>query len=422
MRLRVALAVLIACPVSAFAADAITYKGTLGKISIVAELVEPGEDGSFLGRYAYLSKGGDIPLHGRAEAKGKLAIDEEAPCTPALCMTANDEVAEKAPIGANWTLASDPDGATLKGEWKDVKSGKTLPIVLKRVASRTLSGDYSGFDSLDPSFVSGDDDADAPSSDTLPYDFLKMNVPLKPGKEATLGDGSFRFDTDSRTGIAYPVLSKLAGGDVDKANAYLTQQRFRVSLEAFSCVAKAYLGLGWFGSDGEGSYGFSDGLDVKVNLLTPRLIGITESGSYWCGGAHPDNFQTYRLADLATNKPIVAETFLKDWVARDLDGNIVDPATVEDKDSITYGAGDELIALVNKKRQRLDDANETDCGIDELVRSNLGVYFTQTDMVFTLKDLPHVIFACTADLMTVPLKDARPFLTAEGAKYLGLPE
>ena len=63
---------------------------------------------------------------------------------------------------------------------------------------------------------------------------------------------------------------------------------------------------------------------------------------------------------------------------------------------------------------------DAECGVNDLVRSNLGVYFTQTEMIFTLKDLPHVIFACTSDLVKIPLKDARPFLTDEGAKTLGL--
>jgi hypothetical protein len=41
-------------------------------------------------------------------------------------------------------------------------------------------------------------------------------------------------------------------------------------------------------------------------------------------------------------------------------------------------------------------------------------------MIFTLKNLPHVIFACGDDLVTVPLKDARPLLTDAGARYFAV--
>jgi hypothetical protein len=419
MRLRIALAFLLSSALPALATEAVTYKGTLGKMSIIAELAAPGDDGAFVGRYAYVSKGGDIPLHGKVAKKGGFKIDEEAPCTEALCKSADGEMLETAPIGANWTLKPQDKGEYLSGQWKDAKSGKTLDVTLERVGSREL-GETTGLDGLDPYYALSDDGNGLPTADSLPYDFLKMNSPLKQGKEETLGDTSFRLDTDSRTGIAYPVMVKFPGGDADKANAYLSRLRLLASLNSFSCLSKAYLGFGWFGSDGEGGTGYSDGLSVTVNLLTPKLIGITESASYWCGGAHPDNFSNYRLGDLTTGEPIVAETFLKDWVARDFDGKIVDPSTIADKTSITWGPGDALIDYVNKTRKPEDASFDAECGVNDLVRSNLGVYFTQTEMIFTLKDLPHVIFACTSDLVKIPLKDARPFLTDEGAKTLGL--
>lgn len=419
MRLRIALAFLLVSPLSALATEAVTYKGTLGKIAIIAELAEPGDDGAFVGRYAYVKKGGDIPLHGKVANKGEFAIDEEAPCTEALCKSADGQTLEQAPIGANWTLKSKDQGEHLSGEWKDIKSGKTLALKLERVGSREL-GDTTGLDGLDPYYALSEDNNGLPAADALPYDFLKMTSALKPGKEQTLGDADFRLDQDSRTGIAYPVLVTFPEGDIDKANDYLSRQRLRASLDSFSCMAKAYLGFGWFGSEGEGESGYSDGLNVTVDLLTPRLIGITESASYWCGGAHPNNFANYRLGDLQTGEPVVAETFLKDWVARDLEGEVVDPSTVADKTTLTWGPGDALIDFVNKTRKSDDASFDAECGVNDLVRSNLGVYFTQTEMIFTLKDLPHVIFACTDDLVKIPLKDARPFLTDEGATTLGL--
>jgi hypothetical protein len=59
----VVLVALLLCLVTAPAfADAVTYTGTLGGKAIVLELTEL-KDGPLLGRYSYLSHGGDIPLH-----------------------------------------------------------------------------------------------------------------------------------------------------------------------------------------------------------------------------------------------------------------------------------------------------------------------------------------------------------------------
>jgi hypothetical protein len=76
-----------------------------------------------------------------------------------------------------------------------------------------------------------------------------------------------------------------------------------------------------------------------------------------------------------------------------------------------------LIQFIAKNRVQFDDETEKECGYEDLIRSNLAVYFTADDLVFTLQGLPNVIFACSDDLLTVPLKDARPLLTEAGAGY-----
>jgi hypothetical protein len=85
--------------------------------------------------------------------------------------------------------------------------------------------------------------------------------------------------------------------------------------------------------------------------------------------------------------------------------------------ALRFEPSEDLIQFVNSKRQKFDAETETECGIDDLVRSNLGVNFAGDSLVFTLNNLPHVIFACTDVLLTVPLKEARPLLTDAGARY-----
>ncbi|AYM65855.1 hypothetical protein G6L68_23865 [Agrobacterium fabrum] len=182
-------------------------------------------------------------------------------------------------------------------------------------------------------------------------------------------------------------------------------------------MTKAYLGFGWSGQDGEGSTGYDGGGSVAVEYLTTRLMGIAENGSYWCGGAHPSNFGDDRLADVHTGKALVPETLLRGWVATNGDGAVVDPSTVADLSLLSFGPNEDLIQFVIKNCDRSDDETEKECGIDDLIRSNLGVYLTKDNLVFTLKGLPHAIFACSDDLLQVPLRESRSLLTDVGAGY-----
>jgi hypothetical protein len=63
-------------------------------------------------------------------------------------------------------------------------------------------------------------------------------------------------------------------------------------------------------------------------------------------------------------------------------------------------------------------ARDAECPMNDFILTNFGVYFTQTEMVFTLGDLPNVVFACTTDRARVPLEDARPLLNDQGAKLV----
>ena len=160
---------------------------------------------------------------------------------------------------------------------------------------------------------------------------------------------------------------------------------------------------------------------MAVEHFSPRLMGIVESGSYFCGGPHPSNFTDHRLVDARTGKALVAEHLLRGWVWRDAEGAVVDPSTVDDPSSLTQGPDDGLAKFVAEHlNSTIEAETKADCGMDELIRTNLAVYFTETDMVFTFQGLPHVIFACTTDLAKVPLRDARPFLTKAGARYFAV--
>jgi len=421
MRLRIALAISALAATPALAVEAVTYKGTIGKIPVIVEMAEDTEGDTFVARYAYMSQGTDIPLHGKTDDGGKLTIEEEAPCDAKICKSAAGDVLEVPPIGADWVLTSEKDGQHLKGTWKDRKSGKSLSISLDRVAARPLDDGRTGenIDDLDPSGVRNSRQDPRVTPKLLPYDFLKLDHPVKQGSETALDGATIRMDTDPFTATSYPTIVKLPGADVTAVNTYLRQQWLQLQFNPYYCKSKLYLGYGWFGNPSEGGNGFwDDGPNVTIDYLSTRLIGLSESGSFDCGGAYPNHFIDYHFADVQTGKPLEAERLIKGFVLQDFDGQELDAAKAAETDSVKYGPNAELIKFINDRRDKSDASLETDCGMSDLVRTNLGVVFTKDELVFNLKNLPHVIFACGNDLVRVPMKDARPLLNDEGVRLL----
>ncbi len=400
--------------------DSVTYAGTLGKLPIIVELVaSPAQP---YGRYAYLAKGVDIPLHGLDPDGGAgLQLQEEKPCTHKTCMGADDVPvsADQTQFAAEWTLDGKVGDARLSGRWRDLESGKSFAVDLALEGHRSIAeqeGDI--FSALNPLYnntgQSGAPPVVTPAS--LPYDFLKIALPTKPGKPEPIGEGVVRMDTDNRVAMDYPTVVSLGGANPAALNTYLTQRRLQAELAAFSCLSNAYLGFGWNGSEGPGTNGYDGNWTVTVDHLTPRLMSLTESGSYYCGGAHPHNFGDHHLADARTGAALVPEMLLRGWIATDDNGAEVD-RNAPGADDLRFGPSADLVAYVIAHRQKFDADTEAGCEIDTLIPEYLGVYVQQDSLVFTLNGLPHVNFACTDDLLEVPLNNARPLLTKEAIGY-----
>lgn len=127
---------LLASP--ALATNAFVYSGTLGKTDIVAEFTsDPAAGGKIAGRYFYASKGIDIPLDPAKAENGKIAFDEEVPCTETTCTWDTDDYVVKGiDFGAKWELEAARDGKGLSGKW--TAKGRNLPIELSFVGTREL--------------------------------------------------------------------------------------------------------------------------------------------------------------------------------------------------------------------------------------------------------------------------------------------
>jgi len=409
---------IVASNSQALADELTTYSGTLGKASVIVELQAPGKDGTFFGRYAYMDKGIDIPLHG-TRTKSGFVLEEEKPCTTALCRDLNGDFLQKAPIAAEWSLKPDSSGDTLVGTWTDEDSGKSLPIKLSSEDTVEPDEDVTDFEMLEPYYNGGLDQTSAIlTAEDVPYDFLKFDRPLKKGKVVAVKDSAYRMDLDDRVGLDFPTVVKLGRVGPARLNRTLKDQRFRWVSIAYDCYSHAYLGYGWNDFAADGTNGFEDAsARVVVDYLTPRLMGISESGTWNCGSAHDDYLTAHILLDARTGRAVQARDLLNDWVAKDVDGSLVDPAKVEDQSRLIWGPDEKLVHYVLGHRNESGASTAKDCPTADLVKTNLGVYFKGDKLIFALVDLPDLTVLCGGDLSSMPIKDARPFLTKKGARY-----
>ena len=148
--------------------------------------------------------------------------------------------------------------------------------------------------------------------------------------------------------------------------------------------------------------GFAESLAPA--MISRRWLSVAHHWDGFCGGAHPDSSNVYRLFDLAGGR----EVDLFDW----LNANAV-------RREGPRGSDQEIKTLQPAFREViLADwhPDETDC--EDVVRTadfwNIGL--TRTSFVFE-PSLPHVAQAC-GETFTLSFDRLRPFLTEEAAANL----
>jgi len=429
--LRIALGLVALASTPALAAEAVTYEGTLGKSPIVVELSGPLTPVSKLvGRYFYETKGIDIPLQLVKVSAGKAELVEEKPCTTAICHTTDDgNPAGPAPLGGKWHLETGADANSLTGSWSN--GGKSLPIALLKAGARALPDDFDGTTTALEAIVEDKlvEDGAAIDDSVSPYDYLKVADAASPvGAPTTLPGGSFQYAVDPRTKFAFPRITDLGGADTKPANRYLAERQMGMSLDALNCQAQIYQGFGWMEgiADAVGTLGQWDAEQVEVTYLSPTVMSWNESGSLYCGGAHPDNHDEAHNLDVRTGRPLDLSRILKDWVPTPIDDSMPkDLASARaNPDQYIWHASPALqqfvIAHLPKAERSTDaDATDGDCPPQgSFVADNLDLTFVAGDKVrFKIDGLPNVSEACGGDLFDLPIGQLKQFLTPEAADY-----
>jgi hypothetical protein len=418
---------LVACLSAAAQADPTVYKGAIGTHAIVVEFSDDvaKADGPVAGRYFYPAQGVDIPLNPVSTGSGKAELAEEKPCKPDICKEPEGDAEPKPPVEARWRLTAAQGGARLEGTWRR-EGGASLPIRLDRFGARPRPEGFSATpEGLAGALFALPHDQPLDKS-AMPYEWLKMQVKLQEGPETVWGSAAFRQVVDPRTKFGFPRVTRL-GSPVDAAhpvNIRLQNRHWRVSLDALSCKSMQYRGLGWTAAypGGEGaSLGGYDEQDIRVEYLSPMVMSWTESGSIYCGGAHPSHFANAYTLDVRRGEPLDLSRILRGWVARPFgEDKIADIAKARaDPGSYNWGPDEELKAFLLKRAEEKDPELAKECEFKDMLREHLQVSFKREDRaVFSLAGLPHAISGvCQGEFFEAPLAELRPFLTPGAAEY-----
>ena len=401
-----ALAVLAPCAAPADAALRTVYRGTLeGAGDVVMELdSEAPAGGTVTGRYFYPKHGVDIPLKGTPEALTEPRLFQDLaqagidPDTPAA-------------TAATWQGRRDADG--YRGRWIDARTGKQRAFTLRRVAQYdpdALAPDsvQAVTDAISGGTGSGIDRGVGINATNAPYETLKLAGYAKPvGPDSGTGAVAYRMWRDPRTKFSYPRLSRHPDPQVlARINHLLEQRHWQMNLAALACMASAYTD----GNPAAGTLGSYDDEAISVQWLSSALMTVTESGSLYCGGAHPDNhFEPYTF-DLLQGGYLDWNRVLNAYVPGENGWRQASPA---------------LLALVEKARAPLagakientEEASLKECS--DLWPSYLALG-TQAPGVLTLSvsGVGHAMGVCLGTHASVPFKDLTPYLAPGGQAYL----
>lgn len=383
-------------------AEAVTYTGMLGGQAIVLELTEPG-DGTLTGRYSYLSRGADIPLHVLATSADGAVLAEEMPCTPALCLRADGNHVLDAPLGGQFELHYAADGMKLTGTWRASASASAeLAVDLVRFGQRAYDRDDAF---LYRSLLWMNYDGALITPETSPYDYAKMQVALVEGPVQTLDGATYREVIDPRTRFTFPrIVSLRGGGDIAPINAILDQERWATNFAGFECLSTDYLSGVWmdvpFGSGGN-SLGGIDHEHIAIDYLSDTVMTIRQSGSMSCSEGSSEHYVEYLTYDVRAGSALDLGRIFKDW---DTASN--DP---------TQPLIDWLFATY-RKTPHYDVDFAAWYEDDDYVAEKLEIRFLPGDVaVFLISESEPT--ATMRAVVTVPLGEIKDLLSVQAADY-----
>ena len=271
MRLAPCAAVLFSLIPSVHAYDGRrVFTGTLGKMPIVVELNITQQD-EVTGRYFYEKYHRDLPLSGALQ-NSTLTLTE-----------GNNRYGDDKPLS---TLELEETGSGWQGEWKSPQ-GKKLPV--KLIEARLTAPTSSTLPFI----------AALPYSE--PYEYLRLQgLKLKPAKKENFMGYDLQWWTEPETKISlFSVESGLSKDDQQRVNQQLLGRLWNEVISYHGCQL-------------QGGENVEFMQQVQPKMISPAVVSLNISTSYYCGGAHPDFGDSPLNIDVKTGHPLSLEDVL--WV------------------------------------------------------------------------------------------------------------
>ncbi|WP_354006360.1 hypothetical protein [Burkholderia sp. 572] len=396
----------------AHAAPRTVYEGTLqGAGTVVMELDDrPAADGSISGRYFYAQHGVDIPLHGTPAQLVEPLVRTQLP-DDARDASGFREQADFDHAAATWQGTRDKAG--YRGRWTDARSSKTRSFTLRRVAEYDPDAVAPGSVEAVTNSIAGGVGSGIASGVAIdmrqaPYAALKLAGHAQPaGPEIGDGTVAYRMWRDPRTKLMYPRLSRHPDPAVmARVNRLLEQQHWQMNLAALECASTRYSDDG----PSAGSLGGYDDEQVTVTWLSPAALGIVESGSTYCGGAHPNNHYDPVTFDLLRG------TYL-DW------NRVIDAAKAgKDGAPATSPA---LVSFITQLRDKathglqVTDGKDVSLSCADVFPEYLAFELDAPGKLsFVVSGIGHAMGACLGPQLDAPFAALAPILRPGGARYL----
>lgn len=225
------------------------WQGTLGANAIVVEIDAPAKGGADLdGRYFYRRHRLDIALEGKAAPDGRIALKEGL---------RDDEP------HPGWSMQA-PARDSWNGEWIG-PDGKRLPIRLRAVAAQSLPA------AREPGLQSLRGGIDG-------YEWLRMSdLALQKKKVQRVNGYTLQWLHQPESGIdLFEVVAGYPQAQLRNVNQALRTRLWNWVGNYYQCMSGARAGMGEYQTA------------TTLRDIGPRILSVSLSSNFDCGGAHPD--------------------------------------------------------------------------------------------------------------------------------------
>jgi hypothetical protein len=387
------------------------YEGTLGSQKITFAIIKSKDkDGKDIqaAHYFYDKYRKDIPL---APSENNVSGDAEFTeytYNETCYLGSNTDNCE-----TNGLFKLQETNYGLLGIWINSKNQTHSNVKLKKVSSKEFKAhspinNYSSLIYTNPTNDNGDLEDGFYLSD--PYQSRLLSGELIYGKSIKTADGiSYKTVTDKQTGVHYILLDEFPDKKIRQdLNKRFLNYLCEMKSYALECAAYSEKIEKPFFS----RYGYWEDYSSKVKYLNRNLLVIEETGSTYCGGAHPQNSYFHSVYDLVKGTDFNFNYYF----------NFYTP-DADNKDEMVQSA--EYTELKKEFfptskywiKQDIDAETLQYCTGSDMKYLEFSQSFNKQGMVFSLEGLPHVSGVCMRDYYLVPYKNLVPLMTKTGKQF-----